>query len=152
MSPNKSLATSGPSTQLGKLKLRDPVHVGREESLQNAASVMRHEGISSLVVDTNPPSFLTERDLVQAVASGRPLSDRVGEIATRGPVWVPPTLTVAQAAALMVGTGMRHLVVVDSVGAVVGVLSIRDAFEVLVRSVDPGGWLSAFGAALGDIG
>ena len=70
----------------------------------------------------------------------------------RAPLWVPPTMTVVHAAATMVQFGMRHLLVVDTTGEPVGVLSMREAFAILLRSVDPGGWLADFAAALEDVG
>lgn len=151
MSGQEGAGGTGPSTQIGRLSLRAPVRVGPDASLRHAASVMRREGVSSLVVDTHPVSFLTERDLVHALADGRPATDEVSTVATRSPVWVPPTVTVAHAAALMVGLGFRHLVVVDPSGDVSGVLSMRDAFEVLLREVEADGWLAAFGVTLDDL-
>lgn len=138
--------------QIGSLSLRDPVHVSRQESLQTAASLMRRERISALVVDTHPVSFLTEQDVVRAVAEGRALTDPVSTVATRGPVWVPPTLTVTHAAALMVGVGIRHLLIVAPIDEVVGVLSMTDAFEALLGSLDVDGWLAACRSVSGDVG
>ena len=112
---------------------------------------MRREGISSLVVDTDPESFVTERDIVSAVASGQELSDPVSAIATRAPVWVPATISVPHAAALMIGLGVRHLLVLAPTGEVTGVLSIRDAFEVLLPMLDADGWLSVLSSALADV-
>ena len=139
------------SSPIGSLPLRRPVRVAPTTSLQDAAATMRREEISSLVVDTNPASFVTERDLVRAMADGRALSDPVGAVAARAPICVPPTVTVAHAAALMVGLGIRHLLVLASTGEVAGVLSIRDAFELLLRALDPDGWVSTFASALGDV-
>ncbi|MGH9276537.1 MAG: CBS domain-containing protein [Acidimicrobiales bacterium] len=113
---------------------------------------MRRHNISSLVVDTEPISLVTERDLVRAMADGRALSDAVSSVATRAPVWIPPTVTVAHAAAIMAHVGLRHLVVVDLAGEPAGVLSIRDALDAILRSTEPDGWLAAFPAVAGDVG
>ena len=145
-------AVAGGSIQIGGLRLRPPIYVDRDASLQKAASTMRAEGISSLVVDSQPVSFVTERDLVQALADGRDLSEPVSTVATRAPVWIPPTLSVAHAAALMVGLGVRHLLVVDERGEISGVLSIRDAFDVLLPALEPDGWVATFAMAMRDVG
>ena len=83
--------TSCSALQIKALSLRPPVRVTADASLQRAASIMRRENISSLVVDTQPPSLLTERcDLVRAMADGHGPSDTVASMATRAPVWVRP--------------------------------------------------------------
>ena len=142
---------AGASIQIGDLPLRPPVHIGRDASLQEAAWLMRKEGISSLVVDSQPESLVTERDLVQALADGLDRAEAVSGIATRGPVWISPSLSVAHAAALMVGLGVRHLVVVDTSGTIAGVLSIRDAFGALLPALEPDGWLAAFATTLHEV-
>jgi CBS domain-containing protein len=113
---------------------------------------MRKEDISSLIVDTEPPSFLTERDLVRAMAQGCNASAPVSTVATRAPVWVPPTVSVENAAAIMVAYGLRHLVVLGPAGEPVGVLSIRDALASVLREIDASAWLDALGAPPGDVG
>jgi CBS domain-containing protein len=142
----------GPDTAIGKLHLRAPVREGRQATICEVAARMRAEDVSSVVIDTDPPSLVTERDLTRALATDIEPSEPAMRVATRGPLRVPPTMTVVHAAATMVHFGLRHLLVVDISAEPVGVLSMRDAFEILLRSVDPGGWLADFSAALGDIG
>jgi signal-transduction protein with cAMP-binding, CBS, and nucleotidyltransferase domain len=139
----------GPDTPISKLHLRSPVREGREATIRQVAARMRSEDVSSVVIDTEPPSIITERDLTRALAEGIEPSESVMRVATRAPVWVPPTTTVVHAAATMVQVGMRHMLVLASTGEPVGVLSMRDLFEILLRSYDGGGWLVDFAAALG---
>jgi CBS domain-containing protein len=139
----------GPDTPISKLHLRSPVREGRHATIREVASRMRAEDVSSVVIDTEPPSIITERDLTRALADEIDPSEPAMRVATRAPVWVPPTITIVHAAARMVQEGMRHMLVIDSTGEPVGVLSMCDLFEVLVRSVDGGGWLVDFAAALG---
>ncbi len=107
---------------------------------------MRSEDVSSVVIDTDPPSIITERDLARAVAESIGPSEPAMRVASRAPIWIPPTTTVVHAAANMVQAGMRHMLVMAASGEPVGVLSMRDVFEVLLRAVD-GGWLVDFAAA-----
>jgi CBS domain-containing protein len=70
--------------------------------------------------------ILTERDMTRAVADGVDVrTAEVGDYMTPEPVIVAPHISVAEAAEIMVTTGVRHLPVVDR-GQLVGVLSIRD--------------------------
>lgn len=144
-----TFAGIGPDTPISRLQLRPPVREGREATIRQVAFRMRGDDVSSLVIDTEPPSIVTERDLTRGLAEGVDSSEPAMRVATRAPVWVPPTITVVHAAALMVQVGMRHMLVLATNGEPVGVLSMRDLFEILLRSYDGGGWLVDFAAALG---
>ena len=141
----------GPDTPISKLDLRPPVREGRQATIRQVAALMRAEDVSSVVIDTEPPSIVTERDLTRALAEAIDPSQPAMRVATRAPVWVPPTMTVVHAAATMVQVGMRHMLVLATTGEPVGVLSMRDLFEILLRSYDAGAWLVDFAAALGDV-
>jgi CBS domain-containing protein len=141
---------AGPATPIGNLALRSPVHVEPGASLRQAASVVRREDISSVLVDTDPASFLTERDLTRAVAEGIDPSEPVTRVCTTAPIWVAPAITVVNAAAMMVGFELRHLLVIAAGGQPIGVLSMRDAFEILLRNAEASGWLAGFSAAMDD--
>ncbi len=112
---------------------------------------MRAGDVSSVVIDTEPPSIVTERDLTRALAEAIDPSEPAMRVATRAPVWVPPSITVVHAAATMVQVGMRHMLVLTTDAEPVGVLSMRDLFEILLRSHDEGAWLVDFAAAVGDV-
>ncbi len=141
----------GPDTPISKLDLRPPVREGRQATIRQVAALMRAEDVSSVVIDTEPPSIVTERDLTRALAEAIDPSQPAMRVATRAPVWAPPTITVVHAAATMVQVGMRHMLVLATSGEPVGVLSMRDLFEILLRSYDAGAWLVDFAAALGDV-
>ena len=146
-----AVAKFGPDTPISKLDLRPPVREGRDATIRQVAALMRAEDVSSVVIDTEPPSIVTERDLTRALAEAIDPSEPAMRVATRAPVWVPPTITIVHAAATMVQVGMRHMLVVATSGEPVGVLSMRDLFEILLRSYDGGAWLVDFAAALGDV-
>ena len=145
-----TFAKPGPDTPISKLDLRTPVRGGREATIRQVAARMRADDVSSVVIDTEPPSIITERDLTRALAEGIDPSQPATRVATRAPVWVAPSTTVVHAAATMVQEGMRHMLVLASTGEPVGVLSMRDLFEILLRSYDGGSWLVDFASALSD--
>ncbi len=139
---------AAPETAVGKLNLRSPVRVAADSTIRDVAATLRAENIASVLIDTRPCSLATERDLVQAIADGMEPSWPVTRIATMAPVWVPPTVSVVNAAALMVRMGVRHLPILDHSSNAIGVLSMRDAFDVLLRAVEPSRWLAHFEAFL----
>lgn len=126
-----------PDTPVGRLNLRPPVVIAPDSTIRSVAATLRSENIASVLIDTRPSSFATERDLVRALADGLDASSPITQIATMAPVWVPPSLSVVNAAALMVRMGLRHLPILDHSGQALGVLSMRDAFDVLLQSIEP---------------
>lgn len=137
-----------PTTELGDLNLAPAVRVPQKASIRETAQVMRASDVSTVLVGDETPALATERDLVQALADGRDPATPVEEVASPDPLWGPDDLHVAQAAAMMLRHGVRHLVVRRADGST-GVLSMRDAFAILVRSLDPSvGWLPSFRRAL----
>jgi CBS domain-containing protein len=122
--------------------------VDKRASIREVALVMRRADISTVLVGDDPAGLATERDLVEALAEDRDPETPVEEVASKDPIWVPSDLHLAPAAAVMVRAGIRHLVVRHPDGSS-GLLSMRDAFAILVRSLDPRvGWLPSFRRAL----
>jgi CBS domain-containing protein len=120
------------------LGLRPVVTVAPDTSLGQVARVMRAHDISALVVGHPGEliSIVTERDLTQALADGRPPDTAARAIASPRPVTVPPDASALDAAALMLRRGVRHLVVARN-GQAAGVLSMRSALAALVAAVTP---------------
>jgi len=139
---------AGPETPVGRLKLRPVVLVAPNSTIRAVAGTLRAENVASVLIDSQPSSLATERDLVRALADGMDPSWPITRIATMAPVWVPPTVSVVNAAALMVRMGVRHLPILDRGGQPVGVLSMRDAFDVLLTAVEPSRWIASFEAFL----
>jgi CBS domain-containing protein len=131
---------SSARTPLDELALRPPVRVAPDDSLEAVAQLMRHEGVSSVLVGSDPASFATERDLVHALAEGLGPRHAIGEVATACPLWVPASMPLGEAAASMVRHDMRHLLVMDYRGKVIGVLSMRSALRILLQDVEPASW------------
>lgn len=137
-----------PTTELGALNLPPAIRVAKGASIREAARVMREADISTVLVGDDASAIATERDLVRALADGVAAETPIEEVASDDPLWAPAELDLAQAAAMMLRHGVRHLVIRRADGST-GVLSMRDAFAILLRSLDPVvGWLPSFRRAL----
>ena len=105
------------------------VTVGPTHTLRQAAKAMSARRVGAAVIldgDGSGPGILTERDLLDAIASGSdPDTDIVGAHVTTDAVVAGPEWSIDDAGRAMVRGQFRHLIVVDG-GEVVGVLSVRD--------------------------
>jgi len=128
----------GGAPRLTELRLRPVVSVGPDVPLDRAARVMRAHDVSSLVVGEPGEliSVVTERDLTAALADGLDTGTPVREVAAPNPLSLPIVATVLDAATVMLGAGVRHVVVTLDRQAV-GVVSMRDVLAALVRQVNP---------------
>jgi signal-transduction protein with cAMP-binding, CBS, and nucleotidyltransferase domain len=127
----------GLDTTLGGLHLSPPTVVSETDSLTRVASALLESNASCALLNEPPLRLVTESGLVRALARGVRPEDEVAAIAFENPNWVPPSASVAEAAALMASLGIRHLVVLDMTKRARGLVSMQELFDVLVRSQDP---------------
>jgi CBS domain-containing protein len=127
----------GLGATLGAMHLRPPTMVSGSDSLASVASAMVADGVSCAILQEPPLRVVTESDLARALAQGLRPEDVVSSVASGHPRWAPPSASVAEAAALMVSLGIRHLVVLDISDRPSGVISMAELFDVLVRSQEP---------------
>ena len=117
--------------------------IGPTHTLRQAAKQMQARHVGAAVVldpDADGPGILTERDVLDAVASDQdPDREIAADHLTPDAVVATPEWPLTEAAAAMLAGGFRHLVVCDA-GDVVGVLSVRDLLRV---------WSGQAGAAPG---
>jgi CBS domain-containing protein len=114
----------------------DPVVVGSEASIEEAAGLLHANAISGLpVVDAAGTlvGVISQSDLVDIMDSAvgrvvrtRPSGLRVGELMSSPAVTIPMTGSLAEAARLMLGARVHRLVATDEAGHPVGVLSATD--------------------------
>jgi CBS domain-containing protein len=112
---------------------------GANEDLVEVAARMHFHEVGALLVFRHGllQGIITERDLMCAVADGAdPGAVTVERYMTRDPVTATPDTEVAEAAALMLQLGVRHLPVVEG-GQVVGMLSARDLLADLSWEAEP---------------
>lgn len=119
---------------------RGTVHIPHDRNLQEAAQQMLHQHVGALIVTDAAPEhrlmgILTDRDIVlKAVATGAaPRRTRVAEVMSTGVASVGEHEDLADAMQAMFSHGVRRLAVTDATRAVVGVISLDDVIEALVR-------------------
>jgi CBS domain-containing protein len=100
--------------------------------------VERNVGAVLVMEDDRLAGIMTERDLLRAVARGLHDQAVVSDCMTRDPETIAPDDTTEHAAVLMLHGGFRHLPVVEGED-VVGMLSIRDLFHVVLHDSAPRG-------------
>jgi CBS domain-containing protein len=103
--------------------------VGTGHSLRDAARAMSQRKVGAAVVmdpDQPGPGIVTERDLLESVASGQsPDQEKVADHLSANLTFAASDWSLERAAEAMVRGGFRHLVVMDG-GEIVGILSMRD--------------------------
>ncbi|MEX1125014.1 MAG: CBS domain-containing protein [Acidimicrobiia bacterium] len=106
----------------------DVIWVAPNATIRTAASEMKSNRVGSVAVEVDGAleGILTERDVLDAVAEGADLDlARVDEWMTAYPDSIDPNMSVQEAADWMLGSGYRHIPVVDG-ARVLGMISIKD--------------------------
>jgi len=94
-------------------------------TLVEAATRMRSEDVSALLVPSTRLAIITSTDILDAVAQEiDPAETTVGEVMTKSVETVTPDLRLTEAAAMMENFGINHLPVVDD--DLVGMVSSTD--------------------------
>jgi signal-transduction protein with cAMP-binding, CBS, and nucleotidyltransferase domain len=122
---------------LGSLPLSPPTVVSEADSLVEVARLMADRQVSCALLSESPLRVVTERDLALAWAGGSSPDDAVATIATDHPYWAPASATPADAGAMMISLGIRHLVVLDAAELALGIISMAELFAVLVQDHEP---------------
>jgi CBS domain-containing protein len=129
---------------IGLICNRDVVIIRRDESIHQAAKLMREHHVGSVIVveDTplgvKPIGVLTDRDLVveilapqlqpEAVSIGDVMSFELVTAGEDDGIWVTLKRMRSQ--------GIRRLPVINQVGVLVGILSMDDILELLVGELN----------------
>jgi CBS domain-containing protein len=124
---------------VGEICSREVVSARRNESVAQAARLMREHHVGSVVVADErngrrfPLGIVTDRDIaVGVVALGLDPEKRNIESAMPAElVCVRENDGLGRAVALMRAQGVRRLPVIDAAGGLIGILSADDALEVL---------------------
>jgi CBS domain-containing protein len=124
---------------VGEICNRDVVIMRRDESVLEAAKLMRRHHVGDVVVveERNtlrvPVGIVTDRDLVIEIMASeveRPVIS-VGDIMSPDFATVKESIGVFEAIQYMRGKGVRRLPVVSENGALVGILTLDDVLELL---------------------
>ena len=136
----------------GAICVRDVVVADPAMLVQEAAGLMRDYHVGSLVVaeekegKTVPVGILTDRDLVvEVLAKGMDTEElAVGDVMSDHLMLVVENESLWDVIQRMRSEGVRRVPVVDSGGALVGILSVDDMLQLL------GDELSALGRLIGN--
>lgn len=104
------------------------------DSVRKASELMKEAEVGSVAVEVDGAleGILTERDVLNAVADYADLDrDSISKWMTALPDTFGPEMSVDDAADWMLATGYRHLPVVDEVGTLLGMVSIKDVLWAL---------------------
>ena len=117
-------------TSVADVMTRRVVYLPGETTLDEAAQVMRDQGIGDVVVTHGPTlaGLVTDRDIVvRALAEGLdPSATTLESIASRELVMVEQSATVDEAVQAMRGRSLRRLLVCDADRKLVGIISLSD--------------------------
>jgi CBS domain-containing protein len=125
---------------LNKLTLRPPISISGTATIQQAAAMMRQNGIGSLLVrdETSPKwGILTDRDLRNRVlAEGRDGNTLVREVATSNAISLPSNVQIFEGLMLMMEQKIHHLLVSDPAEPerIIGVCTHTDFLRSQIRS------------------
>ncbi|AFA39440.1 putative signal-transduction protein containing cAMP-binding and CBS domains [Pyrobaculum oguniense TE7] len=113
---------------LSDMLSRPPVVVGPDVSIREAVKLMWSSGVSSVVVveGGRPIGILTDADVKNFVANEVDLSRPVREVAVKPLTTSGKWESCMDALIKMAVNNIKHLVVVDSSGSLVGVVTTRD--------------------------
>jgi CBS domain-containing protein len=106
----------------------DFIEVAPEDTLGEVAERMTALNVGAVAVKDSGRliGILTERDLLKAMAARVHSSEaRVRQWMTPDPVTATVDTSVEDAAQIMLGSGFRHLPVLDDDGRVAGIVSLR---------------------------
>mgnify|MGYP001576178903 FL=1 len=115
---------------LRALVRNEPVVCREHMSVREAVGIMRTHGVGSVIVvdeGTRPIGIFTTTDLVAVAARGLD-EQAVAEVMTRTPFALPAHALAYEAALAMIGTHIRHVLVMDE-DRIIGVVSERDLFS-----------------------
>ena len=141
-------------SELGSVVRRSPAVIGLDASIRAALEVMdRHQSRAIVVIDPEserPRGVFTLPDLVRRVVLKElDINQPIADVMTRNLVTMRPHQTAHQAAVLMAQRNIRHVMVTDLQGHLVGIVSQNDLYSLQRSGVRE---LSAEIARAADIG
>jgi MHS family proline/betaine transporter-like MFS transporter len=122
--------------RLNELVRRKPITISGEATIYDVVKIMAEQNIGFLVVVDNGRmvGVLSERDVVRSLAERGNLSLKVSDICKRDIITLQADATLEEAAEKMGKHGIRHIVVVNKSGELIGVVSVRDLIQELYAS------------------
>jgi CBS domain-containing protein len=128
---------------IGEICNREVIVIQRDETIQEAAKLMRQFHVGAIIVidkpngGTMPVGVITDRDLVVEVMATE-LDETVitvGDILTPELFVVTENTAIDEAIELMRKKTVRRLPVVDDSGELIGILTLDDALQLLAEQL-----------------
>jgi predicted transcriptional regulator len=127
-------------------ELVEPViRVGATVLLVDIAKLLAETGCERVVVSTEPPTELSEADIVRCVAQGLGPDASAADVAGHTVLVVDRSTPVNVALELMIAHNRRSVIVVDEQGTALGIVRIGSALAALLQGPS---WLGALRIAL----
>ncbi len=121
-------------TRLGDLIQRPLLTIAPAATVRDAAEIMRDHNVSCLVVLSDPPGILTDRDLrVRVLAAGRPETTPVREVMSAPALTFPADSLVFEGLLTMLQRGIHHLPLTRD-GRLIGLVTHTDILRRQIRS------------------
>jgi CBS domain-containing protein len=122
--------------RLKELVRRKPITISGEATIHDVVKIMAEQNIGFLVVveSGRMVGVLSEKDVVRSLAERGNLSVKVSDICKRDIITLQEDATLEEAAEKMGKHGIRHVVVVNKSGELIGVVSVRDLIQELYAS------------------
>ena len=125
--------------KVGEVCRRGAISIANTEGITEAARVMREHHVGFLIVHQlgddlrRPIGVLTDRDIVVEVLAKRvdPEALKVDDLMTRKPLVATDGEDLGEVLQAMRMAGVRRVPVVDVRGALIGVIAIDDAFDII---------------------
>ncbi len=114
--------------QVSHVMARNIITLAPGDTLFQAMTLMVEKRISCIVIveGAKPVGIVTERDITRMYGDGIAEQTRLHEVMTTPIRTLSDDTFIPEANAVMRGSGIRHLVVVDDAGALVGLISQTD--------------------------
>jgi CBS domain-containing protein len=132
-----------PAMNLGSICTRRVITIDTQQSLQQAAQLVRDQHVGALVVTQDMPEgrrivgIVTDRDLAIEVLANGALAPRqnVGQFVDGTLVSAPAQAGLSQAIDLMRAAGVRRLLVRDDHGHLAGIVSFDDLLDACAQQL-----------------
>ena len=122
------------------LKSQILIALSPNNTVQEAVSLMVTRKIGAVVITTDDQlkGIFTERDVVLRVVSARlnPDETPLEQVMTPDPYTISMTANAIEALQIMQTNHFRHLPVLDQENKVVGIISVRDLFAVVIEQLE----------------
>lgn len=125
---------------IGMIGLKEPLTVRAETPLSECVRMMQSHRVGSLLITTADgrlEGIFTERDcLMKVIGKVSSLETvHVGNFMTKNPHRERPEASIAFALNLMSNGGFRHVPIVDQDDIPIGIISVKDVVEHIVRKM-----------------